>query len=213
MRDNAASIENERIVATPATIQAHAARCKVCRLPTDIKSIVNKMIGDGENNTAIVATLNSLGYPNFTADNILSHKGFFKYVCDESVVADIIAKVHGDEALRQKYLSEYEEELVLMFEEVQQLKNKELLYLWSEVIPAVRGLIGKVEANPILPVKDYASAYDILLKDALLLEGKPTGRLYVESKLDPDAKGNLKGVDKLCEILGVKFDDVKNESK
>lgn len=209
-RDNAAAIGHQRLVATPSAVERHVAYCKVCKLPKEILSEVNLMIADGESNHAICQFLASIGYDNFTADNLLTHRSMFKYVCDEEAIALIVSKIASDEGLRQRYLSEYETSIAEMYEEVQKSKNKELIKLWGDTIPAIREQIAKVEENPLLPVKDYASAYDILLKDALLLEGKPTGRLYVEGHDDTSNGGNyLKGINKLCEIVGVQFDETK----
>ena len=208
IRNNQADSSLQRVVATPAAIFGHTRYCKICKLPPEIRSSVNRMIADDEPAGVICSTLDSMGYPGFTSDNLLTHKAFFKYVADEATIAEVLAKVNGDEGLKQRFLSEYEEQIVQVYEEVQRNKNKELAYIWGEVIPTIRQQIMKVKDNALLPVKDYASAYDIMLKDALLLEGKPTGRLYVEQHDNGTGGNYLKGIDKLCQIVGVEFESI-----
>ena len=152
LRDNAAQLSHQRLVSTPAAIERHVAYCKVCKLPAEVRSTVNMMIAEGETNGTICKALDSMGYPGFSNDNIIGHRSMFKYVADEDAITQIVAKVGADEHLKQQYLTEYEEEVVKLYAEVQKYKTKELVELWGSVIPAVREKVLDLEKQSMLPI-------------------------------------------------------------
>jgi hypothetical protein len=202
-------------VPTPKQIQRHACLCKICNLPPEIRFDVNQMISENKTDGEIVKFCRELGH-YISVDSVYSHRKYFKYVCDEEIVKRMIEDAKAQNPLYEEYMNERQQELMTMYEEVQEAKNALLKDLWVDTLPSVKDLVKKGQDNPMLPVKDYAQAFDILVKDALLLEGKPTGRLFVEQQgnMTSNGKMEISGLNKLCMMVGVDIDDEsENEGK
>lgn len=201
-------------IPTADQVHRHVANCKICNLQPELRYDINKMVLEGEYDSKIIKYAAEMGI-FVTPSNVSTHKKYIQYVADDTLIQDVIDKVKDHNEMYQKYLTIQEEEITKMYMEVQDAKNDQLLRLWTETIPGLRSLVNKTEANSMLPVKDYATAFETMLRCALMIEGKPTGRLAVENTTNITSASaiSLSDIDKLSAIFGVDLNDVSQNDK
>lgn len=184
---------------TPIALLQHAQCCMVCSLPGDLKLEVERMLVDGKPVREVQGYMTQ--YDVFlTPSDILNHKKFFKWVCDPELLNREIAKVSEEERSKVEAV---DPSRIYNLKQVQHAKDRELLYIWNQTLPTLRKLMDASLGNNMLPVKDYASAYDIILRSAQLLEGKPTERVLVEGSMD----ASQAALNKICGMVGVIVDE------
>lgn len=197
-------------IATPKYLQNHVQCCRICSdYDPELKRIVDRMISEEEGYETIQETCDQWGelLPRSTLE---AHKAYYHYLCDEQIFNDLLTELDKCGDMKRKYLTFNEQKLIKQYGQVQELKQMELLDLWKHTIPNLRKCMfvkvyedGEIvlKTNPM--IEDIVRAYDILLKDALLLEGKPTGRLAVEQTTKGHDGKVVTGIERLLEMLGV----------
>ena len=199
-------------IPTPDQITRHTRACKICNLQPEMRYDINKMLLEGAYDSKIISYAADLGI-YITPSNVSNHKKYLNYIAEDDLIHNTIDKVVNDNELHKQYLTEKQEEITRMYAEVQDAKQDQLLKLWTVTIPDLRRLLSKVNDNAMLPVKDYASAFETMLKCALLLEGKPTGKIAIDSTSNITSNGQvaISDIDKLSAIFGVNLnEDSKN---
>lgn len=196
-------------IANPRYIKNHMTQCPICaEYDPELRREIDRLIAEEAKYEEIRELCECWGEV-LQRKTLSSHKAYHKYLCDEEIIDDLLTELDKCGDMKRKYLTHCEQDLIKMYGQVQILKNQELLDLWRSIPEMRKAMFQKVYENgeitlqPSPQLVDVVTAYDILLKDALLLEGKPTGRLAVEQTTkDRDGKV-LKGVDKLFDMLGV----------
>ena len=204
----------KEFIPTTDQINRHVAACKICNLQPEVRYDINKMLMEGAVDSKVIKYASEQGI-YLTPSNVSGHKKYIQYVAEDGILQDTLEKIKANNEMYQKYLTEQEEQASKMYVEVQQAKNDQLLHIWTETIPTLRNLMSKMEDNPLLPVKDYASSFETMLRCALLIEGKPTGRFAVEStsNITTDGKVSISDIDKLSAIFGVDLNVNENNKE
>lgn len=180
-------------------VRMHVRLCKICNLDDDLRQEINRMLMNGDSDGDVVQFCTEMGiYMNY--NNVNSHHRFLAYVNDDKVISEEVERIKATDTPLGNELKSHSERLACKHLEMQEAKADLLSDIWLDTLGRLNRTIKKVEDNPLLPVKDYASAFESVLKSAMLLEGKPTA--IFKADLDSNTTLHISDMAKLDALLG-----------
>ena len=182
-----------------ARVKLHVKRCKICNLDDDLRQEINRMLMHEESEGEVVAFATEMGI-YMSHESVYGHKKFLDYINDDVIISEEIEKLKATDTPLGNQLKSYAERIACKQVEIQEAKADLLSDIWLDTLGRLNRTIKKVEDNPLLPVKDFASAFESVLKSAMLLEGKPTA--IFKADLDSNTSLHISDLAKLDALLG-----------
>ena len=188
---------NSQRVTMAVRLKMHTSRCKVCALDYDLRSEIDRMLLDGATMPAVVDFCKMLGI-YMSLGNIEVHRKFLNYIATDDAISSVVEQWKMDGSILGEAMKTKEEKIACRSISIQEAKAELLEGLWTDTLTSLKEAVDKIKGNPLLPAKDLSSAFETMLKSAMLLEGKPTSILKAEMEGNP----GLSDLEKLDLLLG-----------
>ena len=184
------------------TVKAHMQKCKVCTLDPELRDGINEMLLRNCTDGQAIKFADENG-ATLTPETISNHKKYLPFVLSPETTRWLIARAKQNivadvPSLRITAMEARVAELHLQVQQAQEEIKKNI---WGNALPALIQRIAKEADAGVVPLKDLAYAMDIVLKNGLLLQGEPTGRVEVTQRDERYLEATLKADPESVDLL------------
>jgi hypothetical protein len=184
-------------------IRGHVRKCKICTLEDDkLKHEINGMLlrdcTDGD-----IARLGEKHGVTITATSVSAHRKYLPFTISDDHVRDILDKSRKNAMadIPATRVFDMEARVAEVRLKVAQAQEDIKQNIWDSAVPALINRITSEAQAGVVPVRDLAYALDLIMKNGMLLQGKPTEIHEVNSINQKQVEGVLVSDEQSAELL------------